>query len=367
MLDRAKLIAQVAKNASQIASKQDQQINLAIATWQDVIQDRDFQNKLASANLPFSIPAWQGALGVVTKLDVLKIDYTVVSCDGSQVYPDRHMGSNFYLINTGQVSLRYQANSTVILVSNPYFLTDLNQANGNIADYVDSKRHDLEMQDGFQAVLHELERAHEAPALPVIYLVDGSLIAWHLFGKSEEAQAQFLPNYLAQLKLFLEKKVPVIGYVSLPNSTDLINLLRAKIGEFDSLAGLVDADLLEHVLPIGSFTGWFKSQVSAIKNYPEILKIYFAYLNTGHEIARIELPEFVFQDPVLLKLSMQVVLDQVHKGYGYPVVLSEAHQQAVIKSLDRDFFYQVINQFSQAGKQSNQISRKLRYKQVMNF
>ena len=234
------------------------------------------------------------------------------------------------------------------------------------------------MQDGFLAVQHELELAPEIFNLPIVYLVDGSLISWHLFGKSEALSEQFLPQYLEQLKLFLIKKMPIIGYVSLPNSTDLINLLRAKIANFNftstqdlnqqmSLAGLVDADLLARVLPAGYFTGWFVSQVNAIKNYPADLKIYFAYFNTGYEIARIEIPQFVFIDLNLLSLSVQTVLDQIVKGYGYPVVLSEAHQQAVIKSQDRDFFYQVINQFSQAGNQSNQISRKLHHKQIMNF
>lgn len=398
MLDRFKLITQVSQKANLIDSNQDLQLNLALGTWQAIITDPTFKTKLLAANLPFSVPAWLGELGEMCQLEPQKIDYTVVSCDGSQVYPDRHMGSNFYLINTGLIVLRYHASSSVAVLSTPYFFTDIKQAIGSIADYVDSKRHELEMQDGYQAVLQELE----SQVAPSIYLVDGSLIAWHLFGKSDDLREQFLPTYLAQLTLFLDQSVPVVGYVSLPNSTDLINLLRAKLSDFNLaksdikkrehpavsgeawepvegfasqqdinqqsiLPELTDSDLLAAILPAGCFTVWFASQVAAIKDYPQDLKIYFTYYNTGHEIARIEVPAFVFASPVLLKLSMQVVVDQVTKGYGYPVALSEAHQQAVIKSQDRDFFYQVIRQFSPAKNHTGQISRKLRYKQTMSF
>lgn len=375
MLDRVKLVAQVSKSASQIANNQDLQISLALTTWQKILLDPKFKTNLLAANLPFSVPAWQGELGQIVRLEPQKFDYKIVSCDGSQIYPDRHMGSNFYLINTGVVTLRYQVNSSISIFSNPYFFTDIGQIACNIADYVDNKRHELEMQDGYKAVLHELEFCElRSKNVPVIYLVDGSLIAWHLFGKSDNLCEQFLPTYLNQLKLFLVNKIPVIGYVSLPNSTDLIALLRAQLCDFNSssnqatiLAGMVDSDLLAYILPVGAFTNWFISQVAAIKDYPQDLKIYFTYFNTGHEIARIELPEFVFLDQALLTLSMQVILDQVGKGYGYPVVLSEAHQQAVIKSPDRDFFYQVIKQFAPVKNQNNQISRKLKHKQMMNF
>jgi NurA-like 5'-3' nuclease len=37
-------------------------------------------------------------------------------------------------------------------------------------------------------------------------------------------------------------------------------------------------------------------------------------------------------------------MDQCHKGYGYPVALSEAHEQAVVTNNDRENLYQLIDE-----------------------
>ncbi len=362
MLDRIKLVAQITNSANHIKFNQNNQLVLALKTWQQISCDHEFKSNLLSANLPFSVPVWQGSLGEFKPIYNQKINYTVVSSDGSQIYPDRHMGSNYYLINTGIITLRYNDRSSINLASEPYFFTDMQGSLGSIADYVDSKRHDLEIQDGLKTALQEAQ----LPNFPVVYLADGSLIAWHLFGKGDNLREQFLPSYLAQLEKFYLNKLPFIGYVSLPNSTDLVNLLRAKIG-VEQLLNFVDSDFLQHVLPVHSFTIWFNRNVSAAKDYPEHLKPYFAYFNTGHEIARVEVPSYVWQDANLLKLSIQVVFDQVHKGYGYPVALSEAHVQAVVKNEDRSFFYQVVNQVTKTNGANKKISRKLHKKQVMNI
>ena len=52
---------------------------------------------------------------------------------------------------------------------------------------------------------------------------------------------------------------------------------------------------------------------------------HFYYLNGGAEIARVEVPDWLAQDPELL-------------GLGYPVAISEAHEQAVITGHDREEF-----------------------------
>lgn len=361
MLDRLKLIRQITNCSSQITSKQDNQLELALKTWQFLITDPEFKVNLAKAKLEWNVPTWDGELNEFKQLAPNKFNYTVVASDGSQIYPDRHMGSNYYVINTGIVTLRYDTKSSASFNSEPYFFTDL--AEGNVADYVDSKRHELEIADGLKVCLHETGN--------VFYLADGSLIAWHLFGKSENFIDQFMPNYLQQLQTFYQHKTPIIGYTSLPNSKEVVNLLRAKLCNFEAskfeinyLQDLVDSDLLAILLQPLQFTTWFKSNVAAVKSYPEHLKIYFAYCHTCSEIARIELPAWVVQDQGLLDLCMQVVVDQIQKGYGYPVALSEAHQQAVIKTQDRNFFYQVINQVS---KKDGKLSYKLRQKQVMHI
>ena len=65
---------------------------------------------------------------------------------------------------------------------------------------------------------------------------------------------------------------------------------------------------------------------------------HFYYLNGGAEIARVEAPDWLADDPELLALSRAMLVKQCQLGLGYPVAVSEAHEQAVISGHDRAEF-----------------------------
>jgi len=65
-------------------------------------------------------------------------------------------------------------------------------------------------------------------------------------------------------------------------------------------------------------------------------------LRLDDEVARIEIPKWVADDQVLLEQMHCVVLDQCRRGQGYPVALSEAHEQAVVTIGDRQNFWQLV-------------------------
>ncbi len=73
----------------------------------------------------------------------------------------------------------------------------------------------------------------------------------------------------------------------------------------------------------------------------------FFYLNTGPkerggEIARVETPRWVWEDPILMERLHAALWDQRNAGHGYPMVLSEAHEAAVVRGADRGAFYLLI-------------------------
>ncbi len=70
--------------------------------------------------------------------------------------------------------------------------------------------------------------------------------------------------------------------------------------------------------------------------------VYFFYLRVDDEIARVEIPQWVARDDKLLNLAHSLVLDQCRRGHGYPVALSEAHEQAVVTGADRENFWQLV-------------------------
>ena len=80
------------------------------------------------------------------------------------------------------------------------------------------------------------------------------------------------------------------------------------------------------------------------ENYGDDLQVNFYYLNVGEEIARVEVPEWVARDTRLLDLGHSLILDQCRRGQGYPVAISEAHEQAVVRAADRRLFKEMVSQ-----------------------
>ncbi|MGL4501686.1 MAG: DNA double-strand break repair nuclease NurA, partial [Planktothrix sp.] len=103
---------------------------------------------------------------------------------------------------------------------------------------------------------------------------------------------------------------------------------------------------------------FWRSNSSILELY-EHHQIYFCYVNMGSEIARLEVPAWVVENSDQLELALGMVMAQVQKGYGYPVVLAEAHNQAVVKGGDRTRFFTMLEQqMIKAGLKNVGISYK---------
>ena len=59
-----------------------------------------------------------------------------------------------------------------------------------------------------------------------------------------------------------------------------------------------------------------------------------------------------------LTTLLQIILDQSTKGRGYPVCIAEAHEQAVVKGPDREFFYHCIQKMGIEQKRHLAFSQK---------
>jgi hypothetical protein len=79
-------------------------------------------------------------------------------------------------------------------------------------------------------------------------------------------------------------------------------------------------------------------------------QIYFCYIHVGTEIARIEIPSWVAENTTLFDQALGLMLGQVQKGYGYPVAIAEAHNQAVVRGGDKARFFAILErQMIKAG------------------
>jgi hypothetical protein len=380
MLNRALLLQELQAVSDKLFLDAGVEYDIARASWQRIIADPLFVHKVKQVKSEWMIPDWQEKLETVYPIQKSFSSYTVLGVDGSQIYPDRHQGTSCFLVNIGTVELHYGSSSSkpVRLASKPTIYTGQlddpqDQEFALSPDVVNCRRQELEFQAAIQESA-EIKKYLE-PTRSFLFLFDGSLIFWHLESKETGLKDYFINAYIAQLHQLYEQKTLCAGYISLPKSKELVNLIRIELCNFvlqgctqlNAVDHIVDTTVCQFFLPEHARSIIFKSNASIGKRYPAHLVPHFFYLNVGHEIGRVEIPAWIAENEAYVQLVSEILLDQSLKGNGYPVALAEAHEQAVIKGPDRDFFYQVISRFSIEQKQRIQLSQKSMKKRGMSI
>jgi len=345
-------------------------LNHALEVLGDKSIDIDYlKKKIASSKTTWLVAGLVDGLDQHYKALLPPTEFTVMATDGSHIDVDRHQSTRCYLINIGTIILQYGTNPDAILDSFPSLYAgdeDLVIAPTGIKD------HEQLIEGGLLGIkrsVDECQRLAElATALPagnpILALLDGSLILWGL-----EAYPEFVTeillnkgflNHLNEIrKLNKDRRLTLASYISYPRSTDVVNTLRVTIcpndppdcdrycsigekRECDTVAGVQDRDLFSSILGRGERSALFISQSSIVRKHYGEHWIYFFYLKVDDEIARVEIPQWVAMDESRLNLAHSLVLDQCQRGHGYPVALSEAHEQAVVTTADRENFWQLV-------------------------
>ena len=293
--------------------------------------------------------------------------HTVFATDGSQIAPSHHEIAYCYLINVGRVMLHYGQSLHPLLDSLPeafYRPEDLyvsRQWGIRTEEWMGHRRTVSEV-----SVLAEMACRWVNPPgshfdIPNLAMVDGSLIYWFLESLPTEARDRILPPILTAWEQLRSVNVPLIGYLSASRSSEALNFLRLQVcphptpdcmthcaNIIDKLPCQVvdplrDALLWGSLLQPGQRSPLYRSSIRILDLYGDH-RIYFCYVHVGTEIARVEVPEWVMQNTSLFNQALSLMLAQVHKGYGYPVALAEAHNQAVVRGGDRVRFFALLEQ-----------------------
>jgi NurA domain len=289
---------------------------------------------------------------------------TVVAVDGSQIMPSHHEIHSCFLLNIGCVQISYGAKVPPLLESFPY----LYHKSEDLYPLVDRRRiHIDELYVSLERNLLELsflaDRAILAKeiALPVVALIDGSLIPWSLERMPDAYQNHYIERHSEIMQALKDNQVPVIGYISHSRSSELVNALRISICPYElsncrefcyrlneedfpcsKIWPLLDRTILKGHLPIKHRSCASISGTSASKLFAFDFRTCFLYLNNGEEIARLEFPRWLFDHHDILDTAISTILSQADKGKGYPIALSEAHHLAVIKGNDRQHFFDLL-------------------------
>lgn len=322
-------------------------------------------------------------------LEVSPKSHTVIATDGSQIAPSHHEIAYCYLINVGRVMLHYGQSLHPLLDSLPevfYQPEDLyvsrqwgirteewmgyrrtvseasvlaeiacNWVNADASNQPDNLKSSSPVPP-----LTKGESEHLKSEVPTLAMVDGSLIYWFLEQLPLEARDRILPPILEAWEQLRLAGIPIMGYISAARSGEALNFLRlpacihpvpdcmtycANLPRtpcqlFDSLR---DTIFWASQLEPGQRGPLWRSSARILDLY-DAHRIYFCYVHVGAEIARVEIPAWVAENSALLNQSLSLMLAQVQKGYGYPVALAEAHNQAVVRGGDRARFFALLEQ-----------------------
>ncbi|MBD2340609.1 DNA double-strand break repair nuclease NurA [Calothrix sp. FACHB-156] len=293
--------------------------------------------------------------------------HTVIATDGSQIAPNHHEIAYCYLLNIGRVVLHYGQNRHPILDSLPevfYRPEDLymsRQWGIRTEEWMGYRRTASEA-----TVLAELACAVKGEA-PTLAMVDGSLIYWFLEQLPIDARDRILPPIIEAWQRLRDAQIPLMGYLSASRNVEGMNFLRllacphpvpdcisycpnqlekipCKIFE-----PLRDTSLWATQLKPGQRGPLWRSNARILDLY-EDQTIYFCYIHVGTEIARIEVPKWVAENTTMFDQALGLMLAQVQKGYGYPVAIAEAHNQAVVRGGDKARFFALLEkQMIKAG------------------
>ncbi len=247
---------------------------------------------------------------------------------------------------------------------------------------VNFKRTFLELKKILELV-EELGHEDRKPGRMPLIFFDGSLIfsfAEHIQPREQEAYRGILQEIL---QCSGELHVPVVGYVDTSQARDIGTTLLAfrelllKHGEPDP-AGLGENNceilqsqnlipdsllLAPGLLRFGDRSPAFSCRrMGLLRSAAEesrINQVHLLYLRTGARFlpGRLEFPAWITEMGKVQELT-NIVLAQCIPGFGYPKVLTRAHQLAVISSSNREFILCSLSRFLEENGIELQFSSK---------
>jgi len=368
-LDLTKVVSQVGGMVARLkagSKERENRLQYALDTLHNQVGDiENLARKIDSSKTTWLVAGLVDGLDRCYQALPIPDEFTIVATDGSHIDVDRHKSARCYLLNIGTVVLQYGVSPTATLDSFPHLYSE-------DEDLVIRPPMGKGREQPIEGMLLGIKRGVEecrwlaklAAELPeagsALALLDGSLILWALEAYPEFVTETLLNKgflrYLDEIrKLNNDKKIALASYISFPRSTDVVNALRVALCPYepvdcdhcekrvcDAVAGVRDRDLFSNLLNQGERSAVFVSQSSVVRKYYGVHQVHFFYLRLDEEIARVEIPKWVATNERLLNLTHSLILDQCQRGQGYPVVLSEAHEKAVVTGADREQFWQLV-------------------------
>ncbi len=305
----------------------------------------------------------------------------VVAVDGSHIDVDRHLAAQCFLINIGSCLIKYGDDSYAELQTKPtLYASDENM----VIRSADNRTQRI--QGSVLGIKRHIEELKSLSNLikqlpietPCSLFVDGTLFPIGMSIFPQFVRDQFYDEIKETMDLLFQesshRKMSVSAYISYPGHSEIVETLRLLICDEISGAGVCkgciegvrDRDVFYELLEPGQRSPVFVR--NATPGHTNIsTDIAFFYLNTGNEIARIEMPYWSVEHNDIIELAHGSSLDQSKRGPGYPTVLIEAHEQAIVTTADRESFIELVELSLNSNGITTPTSQKNISKRVRNI
>ena len=276
---------------------------------------------------------------------------TIIASDGSQILPDRHAITLYYLINVGSLIYRHGSNEKPqaynpepVLCYRPEEILD-EQGRLISSSEVNVKRDLAELR-----VLVELANGEATAGEPLVALIDGQLTL-RVIDLPFNQQAERQDEHIELLDQLREAGAALAGYIDRPRSTFVLSLMHLAGLALEAVTEenlrqnrfrpLTDLDLFDFLEP-GERSAIFATKAKGLEKYTYAgHTIHFFYLNLSQNksvphLARVEIPAWIVTDPLALDTLHAAIVRQAALTGGYPYVLARADELAVISSEERE-------------------------------
>jgi len=277
---------------------------------------------------------------------------TVIASDGSQILPDQHAITLYYLINTGSIVYQHGSNRKPETY-NPkpllcFELEDLVDEQGRLISpsEVNVKRDIAEVE----VLIDRVNVINHNTTSSIVTLLDGQLTL-RVIDLPFDQQQTYQDQYIAKLNTLSESNVLLGGYIDRPRSTFVLALMHLASLEMNSITEenlrlspfrhLTDRDLFNFLGP-GERSAIFSLKAKGLDKYNQAgHTIHFFYLNvskneTMPHLARVEVPAWVATNSLTLDILHATIVRQARITGSYPYVLARAHELAIISTEERE-------------------------------
>jgi len=265
---------------------------------------------------------------------------TIIAADGSQINPDRHLGTDYCLVNVGAITMGIgQKTAPKATVQTQLYYGD----------------EIFSMQEKIVALIRDMREREMLAELAegltgtIVTFTDGPVELWGrdvaLDAEEVKEESSYFQRYLEALSRLHALDTITAGYVDRPRSDLMVRLLELAPEDImvNDIRGnrwlrpILDTDLLNRTLKPGHRSAIFELLSRTSHKYQHPFSLHFFYLNVSLDekksmLARIEIPAWVAQNQTKVDALHAILVHQcqIVPTRRYPYLLMRADETAVV-------------------------------------